>query len=107
MANQKLPGGLQGMAQNLMNQARQIESQLPTLRVEGVAGGGAVKVVANGSGEILDITISKDVVDPNDVDMLQALVLTAVRDAVSKSTEVREEKLKAVIPPGFNIPGLA
>jgi DNA-binding YbaB/EbfC family protein len=71
-----------------------------------VAGGELVKVIATGKGDLIDLKISKEVVDPNDIEMLQDLVITAVRDAVTKAAEMRETRIKGVIPPGFNLPGL-
>jgi DNA-binding YbaB/EbfC family protein len=102
MSNQpKLPGGIQGMASRLMQQAQQAEASLANERVETTSGGGAVKVIANGKGEIIDLVISKEVVDPDDVEMLQALILAAIREAGSKASDLHAEKLKGVIPPGF------
>ncbi len=102
----KLPGGIQGMATRMMQEAQQMEQRLATERVEATSGGGAVKVIVNGKGNLMDLTISPEVVDPADVEMLQALIITAVRDAISKANDMEKERLKSVIPPGFNIPGM-
>jgi nucleoid-associated protein EbfC len=61
--------------------------------VEGTAGGGVVKVQMTGGGEITDITLAREVVDPEDIDMLQDLILAAVRDAASKAAELQREAL--------------
>jgi DNA-binding protein YbaB len=64
-----------------------------------------VTAVANGSGELTELRISPDAVDPNDVEMLQDLVLAAVREALQKARQVQEEKLGALTG-GLGIPGL-
>jgi len=79
--------------------------ELEKLRVEATAGGGAVTAVANGSGELTELRISPDAVDPNDVEMLQDLVLAAVGEALQKARQVQEEKLGALTG-GLGIPGL-
>jgi DNA-binding YbaB/EbfC family protein len=99
----KLPGGMDGLAQRLMKQAQQAEASLATEMVEGQSGGGVVKVVVNGKSELQELTISKEVVDPENVEMLQDLIITAMREAISKANTLHEEKLKSVIPPGFGI----
>jgi hypothetical protein len=81
------------------------QDELATLRIEGTAGGGVVKAVANGSGELLELTISPEAVDPNDVEMLQDLVLAAVREALETAKKTQEEKLGGLTG-GLSIPGL-
>jgi DNA-binding YbaB/EbfC family protein len=92
------------MANRMLQQAQQAEASLVNERVEAASGGGAVKVVANGKGEIMEIAIAKEVVDPDDIDMLQELILAAIREAVSKANELQTAKLKGVIPSGI-LPG--
>jgi nucleoid-associated protein EbfC len=98
-------GGLMKQAQKMMEQAKRVEEELAAAQVEGSSGGGMVKVVATGTGEVLTVTIDPEVVDPEDVEMLQDLVVTAVRDAIEKSQAIREERMKALTG-GLNIPGL-
>jgi hypothetical protein len=81
------------------------QEELATMRVEGTAGGGVVKAVANGSGELLELTISPDAVDPNDVEMLQDLILAAVREALESARKTQEEKMGGLTG-GMNVPGL-
>jgi hypothetical protein len=81
------------------------QDELATLRIEGTAGGGVVKAVANGSGELLELTISPEAVDPSDVEMLQDLVLAAVREALETAKKTQEEKLGGLTG-GLSIPGL-
>ncbi|MDR1650420.1 MAG: YbaB/EbfC family nucleoid-associated protein [Synergistaceae bacterium] len=73
--------------------------------VEGASGGGMVVARANGHGDVVSITISKDVVDPNDVEMLEDLVLSAVKESVRKARELAESRL-GHFTGGMNIPGL-
>jgi DNA-binding YbaB/EbfC family protein len=98
-------GGLMKQAQKMMEQAKKAEEELAAEKVEGSSGGGMVKVLATGTGEILSVTIDPEVVDPEDVEMLQDLVVTAVREAVDKSTALRAERMKSLTG-GLNLPGL-
>jgi DNA-binding YbaB/EbfC family protein len=95
MAKGGFPGFGGGNMNNLMKQAQKmqkdmekLQSELQEKEVEATAGGGAVKVIATGKKEIKEITISRDVVDPDDVEMLQDLVLAAVNEAIRKADEM-------------------
>jgi DNA-binding YbaB/EbfC family protein len=81
------------------------QQALAEMRFEATAGGGVVTAVANGAGELIDLQISPEAVDPNDVEMLQDLVLAAVREALEKGRATQEEKLGGLTG-GLNIPGL-
>jgi nucleoid-associated protein EbfC len=98
-------GNLAKMAQQMQADMARAENELTQLRVEGSAGGGAVKVVVTGKREILSIQIDRDVVDPEDVDMLQDLVLAAVTDAMQAAKKAEDERM-ARITGGMKIPGL-
>ena len=74
-------------------------------RIEGVAGGGAVRAEVDGQGEIVRIKLDKQCVDPTQVAMLEDLVAAAVRDAQRRSEKVRKERLSKVTG-GLNLPGL-
>ncbi len=93
----------------LMKQVQQMQAQMQQrmaeLRVEGSAGGGMVKATMNGSKELLGVVIDKEAVDPNDVDMLQDLVVAAVNEASRKVDEEMQGQLGAMTG-GMNIPGL-
>lgn len=97
---------------NIMKQAQMIQHKMAKLQeeakqktAEATAGGGAVAVTVNGKNEILSLTIQKEAVDPNDVEMLQDLVIAAVNEALKKvHAELSEEMSK--ITGGMNIPGL-
>ena len=101
------PGGM-GNMQNLMRQAQKMQADLQRKQEEAAntefevsAGGGAVVVKATGAKEIKEIIIKKEVVDPDDVEMLQDLVLTAVNEALRKADDMMQDGLG-----GLNIPGL-
>jgi DNA-binding YbaB/EbfC family protein len=75
-------------------------TELEGLKLEATSGGGVVKVVVNGLGEIFEIVIDPEVVNPEEVEMLQDLVCSAVREALSKAGEIRKEKLMGALPLG-------
>lgn len=105
-------GGLPGNMQGLLKQAQKMQEQLlkaqeeaGNLTMEGSAGGGAVRVVANGKNKLLSVTIAREAVSPDDVEMLQDLVLAAANDALERVQEkMRGEMSK--LTGGMNIPGL-
>tara|TARA_Y100001936_G_scaffold251407_1_gene307297 strand:+ start:2815 stop:3126 length:312 start_codon:yes stop_codon:yes gene_type:complete len=96
----------------LMKQAQQMQSKMATAQkeleareVEASSGGGMVKVRVNGKQELLEINIDKECVDPNDVEMLEELVKTAINQAVNESQEM-VSKAMSKITGGLNIPGM-
>jgi len=97
-------GNLAKMAQQMQAEMARAEQELQALTVEGSAGGGAVKAVVTGKQDILSVTISPDVVDPDDVEMLQDLVLAAVSDALTKARVAGEQRM-ARVTGGLKIPG--
>jgi DNA-binding YbaB/EbfC family protein len=107
----RIPGG-GGLEKQLMRQMEKLQQdmaaaqeELGQLRVEASAGGGAVTAVANGQGELIELRISPEAVDPEDVEMLQDLVLAAVREALEKGRKAQEEKMGGITG-GLGIPGL-
>jgi DNA-binding YbaB/EbfC family protein len=82
-----------------------VQAELDAAIVEGSAGGGVVRATASGKQEILAIVIDPSAVDPEDVEMLQDLVLTAVNDALRTSRDLAEQKMAAVTG-GLRIPGM-
>jgi hypothetical protein len=107
----RIPGG-GGLQKQLMRQMEKLQRdmeaaqrELAGIRVEATAGGGAVRAVANGQGELVELHISPEAVDPTDVEMLQDLVLTAVREALEKGRRAQEEKM-GDISGGLGLPGL-
>ncbi|NJP07372.1 MAG: YbaB/EbfC family nucleoid-associated protein [Chloroflexaceae bacterium] len=96
---------LQQMAQQMQRQMQQIQEELAEATVEGSAGGGAITVTMNGHREVRSIAISRDVVDPEDIDMLQDLILVAINDATKKAQEMAEERMGPLMG-GMNLPGM-
>ena len=92
-------------AQKLQAKLAKAQEELSNLTVEGSSGGGAVKVTMNGQQKIQSVEISPEVVNPEDVELLQDLVLTAVSEALTKSQEAAAKHLGSVTG-GLNIPGL-
>ena len=92
----------------LMKQAQQMQDQMQrqmaSINVEGSAGGGMVKASMSGNKEVLSITIDKQVVDPEDVEMLQDLVKAAVNEAARKVDEEMQSSMGAMTG-GMKIPG--
>ena len=92
----------------LMKQAQQMQDQMQrqmaSINVEGSAGGGMIKASMNGNKELLAITIDKQVVDPEDVEMLQDLVKAAVNEAARKVDEEMQSSMGAMTG-GMKIPG--
>ncbi len=89
-------GALLKQAQAMQEQFLQARAQAAEEEVEGQAGGGVVKVRVTGSMEFKDVTIDPSVVDPDDIEMLEDLVLAAVRDAVARATELSEKAMGRV-----------
>ncbi len=103
-----MSGNIQKMmkqAQKLQRQMMQAQEALADERVEGTSGGGTVKAVADGQQNVVEISIAPEAVDPEDVEMLEDLVLAAVSDALRKSRDLAEERLGAFTK-GMKIPGL-
>lgn len=92
-------------AQQLQKQMLQVQQEIEASKVEFSSGGGAVKVVVSGKMIVESIVIDPDAVDPEDVEILQDLVLSAVNGAIEKAQELASSKMGAVTG-GLNIPGL-
>ncbi len=100
--------GMQGMlkkVQKMQKQMADLQEELKTREVEGTAGGEAVKVVVNGNKNIVKVTLSPEAVDPDDVEMLQDLIVTAVNDAMQKVDAMTEQELGKVTG-GMKLPGM-
>ena len=100
------------MNRNFLKQAQQLQAklakaqeELETQTVEASVGGGVVKVVATGKQTIESIAIDPSTVDPDDVEILQDLVLAAVNEALSQSQQLAQDRLGAITG-GLNIPGM-
>ncbi len=93
------------MAQQMQADMARAEQELRDMTVEGTAGGGVVKAVVTGKQELVSLTIDPSVVDPEDVDMLQDLIVAAIGDAMGQVRKATEEKMTRVTG-GLSIPGL-
>lgn len=101
-----------GNMNNLMKQARKMQEQVLKMQeelekktVEASAGGGVVTVVASGKKEIVEIKINPEVVDPDDIEMLQDLILAATNEALRKADEMVQNEMSKIAG-GMGIPGL-
>ncbi|MFA5317146.1 MAG: YbaB/EbfC family nucleoid-associated protein [Dehalococcoidales bacterium] len=92
-------------AQQLQAQMAKVQEELGNLTLEASAGGGAVKVTVDGQQNIKEIKISPEVLSPDDVELVEDMVLTAVNDALNKSREAAQEQLGGLTG-GLKIPGL-
>ena len=81
-----------------------VQDELKEMQFEASAGGGAVKVTVNGEQDVLEVKINKNVADPEDIEMLEDMVLVAVNDAIKQSKDEAKNKLAGVTG-GLNIPG--
>lgn len=94
---------MQKMQSKMQTGLAEVQKELEDATVEGVSGGGSVRVVVTGQQEIRSVRISKDAVDPEDVEMLEDLVLVAVKDALDKSRAMSAEKMGRLTA-GLNLP---
>ena len=97
--------GMMKQAQKLQKKMLAAQQDLATKTVEASSGGGMVKVVANGAQKVESIVLEKEVVDPEDIEMLQDLVLAAVNDALKKSQDMVSTEM-GKLTGGMNIPGM-
>ncbi|MEC9488607.1 MAG: YbaB/EbfC family nucleoid-associated protein [Halanaerobium sp.] len=91
--------------QKMQAQMQKMQEELAEKTLEATAGGGAVKVVVNGKQEIVDITIDPDAVDPEDVEMLEDLIIAAVNEGLRNVQEMMNQEI-GKLTGGMNIPGL-
>ena len=92
-------------AQKLQKQMVKLQEELESATVEATAGGGVVTAVVSGKMKLESLTIDPEVVSPDDVDMLQDLVLAAVNEGIDKAQEMANKRMGALTG-GLNIPGL-
>ncbi len=92
-------------AQDFQQKMAKMQGELATKEVSATVGGGMVSATVNGKHELINLTIEKDVIDPNDPAMLQDLVLAAVNEAMKKAQEMIQGEM-GKITGGMNIPGM-
>jgi len=98
-------GNIMKQAQQMQAKIARVQQELESKEVEATAGGGMVTARANGKQQLLELNIEKDVVDPEDIEMLQDLVMAAVNEAIKKSQDMIQEEMSKVTG-GMNIPGM-
>lgn len=98
-------GKMLKQAQQMQAKLLRLQEEIAVMESEGSAGGGMVKAVVNGKKDLVSISINPDVVDPDDVGMLEDLVLAAVRQAADKAEAEGQERMSGLTG-GMNIPGL-
>ena len=98
-------GSMMKQAQKLQSKMLKLQEELADKTVETTSGGGMVKVVAIGRQQIVSIQIEEEVIDPEDVEMLQDLILAAINDALTKSQEMVSGEMSKLTG-GINIPGM-
>ncbi|HEY3249003.1 MAG TPA: YbaB/EbfC family nucleoid-associated protein [bacterium] len=99
-------GKMMQQARKIQERAAKLQEDLRAERVEATAGGGVVRAVTNGHGEVLEVTIDPGVVDPADVSLLQDLVVAAVSEAQRTAKQLYEQRMKELagglgLPPGL------
>ncbi len=98
-------GNIMKQAKKMQERMAQLQDELAEKRVDATAGGGMVSVTVNGKFEVLSLKIEKEVVNPNDVEMLQDLVVAAVNEGIRKAQEMAAAEM-GKITGGLQIPGL-
>jgi DNA-binding YbaB/EbfC family protein len=98
-------GNIMKQAKKMQERMGKLQQELETRTIEAQAGGGMVKVVVNGKFEIVSLQIEKDVVNPEDIEMLQDLIVAAVNEGIRKAQEMASAEM-AKITGGLNIPGM-
>ena len=103
--SKKMLGNMMREAQKLQAEMLKMQEEAKKKTVEATAGGGMVAVVASGGGEIVSIKIEQDVVNPDDVEMLQDLVMAAVNEALRRAQEMVNQEMSKLTG-GLQMPGL-
>lgn len=97
-------GEMMKQAKVMQKQMEKVQDELKGMQFEASSGGGAVKITVNGEQEVLKVKVNKDIVDPEDIEMLEDMVLVAVNDAIKQSKDEAKNKLAGVTG-GLSIPG--
>ena len=99
-------GNLMKQAKKLQEELAKKQAEIEEMKVDASSGGGMVTATVNGRGELLNLAIEKEVVDPDDVEMLVDLVIAAVQEAQKNAQELAQEKL-GPLAQGMNLPGMS
>lgn len=98
-------GQIAKLAQQMQTQVAQVQAELRDTTLEATAGGGAVRVTITGAQEVRHIEIDPAAIDPNEVEMLQDLVMAAVNDAIARSKELERDRMTSLAG-GMGLPGI-
>ena len=98
-------GGMMKQAKKMYEDVQKVQQELDAERIEATSGGGVVKAVVTGGGDLLEVKIDPQAVDPDDVEMLEDLVTTAVGEALAKAKELAAERMQEATG-GLGIPGM-
>lgn len=102
MLNAKMLQQVQQMQARMM----QIQENLKKETVETSAGGGAVSATVTGDGRLVAVRIAPEAVDPEDVEMLQDMIVAAVNDGITRAQQLAQQRMASVMPPGMKLPGM-
>jgi DNA-binding YbaB/EbfC family protein len=103
--SKKMLGNIMKEAQKMQAEMARVQEEAKQKTAEATAGGGMVTVVASGAGEIVSVKIEKEVVDPEDVEMLQDLIMAASNEALRRAQEMVNEEMSKLTG-GMQMPGL-
>jgi nucleoid-associated protein EbfC len=101
-------GNMQGMMKQMQKMQKQMavaQAELGEKRLEGAAGGGMVKVIVSGDKQVVEVIVDPSVVDPEDIEMLQDLIVIATNDAMAKAEELTNSTM-GQFTKGLNLPGM-
>ncbi|MBN2797330.1 MAG: YbaB/EbfC family nucleoid-associated protein [Clostridia bacterium] len=104
----QMPGNMGNMmkqVQQMQKNMEKMQSEIEEQEFEATAGGGAIRVVANGKKEITAIELKEEIVDPDDIEMLQDLIMVAVNDAIKAAEKAMSEAMGSMTS-GLKMPGL-
>ncbi len=93
-------------AQRMQAEMALAQEELANVVVEGVAGGGMVKAKVNGHGDVISLSISPEVVDPKDVELLEDMVISAIKEALRQSRETANSRMNSITGGMGGFPGL-
>ncbi len=99
-------GGMMKQVKKMQEDMQRLQEELDEARIEATSGGGMVKAVVTGKGELVEVKIDPQVVDPDDVEMMEDLVTSAVREAQENATKYQTERMQEItggmgLPPGL------
>jgi hypothetical protein len=98
-------GGMMKQVKKMYEDFQKAQEELAAEKIEATSGGGMVKATVNGKGELLEVKIAPQVVDPDDVEMLEDLTTSAVREALSKAKELETQRMQSITG-GLGLPGM-